>query len=185
MASAGEPYVSFSAGLGLMHSQDIKSGGVTYDDAIEWKSGLAVEGAVGTTVSDGRVEFAVGYQSHDMDNIMGITQINDLTISDIEVSVLSYMLNGYKDFKLDGEISPYLMGGLGMATITGEYLGASTDDTVFAYQVGAGVAMEAADNITVDLGYRYFGTAEASGLIDGWDISFATSKILLGMRYSF
>jgi len=180
MASAeSNPYVSISAGLAPMHSQDIKIGSVTYDSAIDYKSGLAIEGAVGTKIDNYRAELAIGYQSNDMDNIVGIT------ISDVEISLLSYMANGYMDFKMDGEVSPYLMGGVGFTTITGKSGSASTDDTVIAYQVGAGVSMEASENVAIDLGYRYFATGEADGLIDEWTASFASSKILLGMRYSF
>ncbi|TCD47319.1 outer membrane beta-barrel protein [Chlorobium sp. N1] len=183
-----DSYISVSAGLGLMHNQDIKLYGISYDDAIEFNSGLALEGALGTRSDNYRAEFAVGYQSSDMDKAFGVT-INDYTISDINVSTLSYMLNCYKDFHLDGGVSPYLMGGVGAATVSSTYdyqdIHASSDDTVFAYQLGAGVYVDVSDDLAVDLGYRYFATDEAAILLDSSRMTMESSRILLGMRFRF
>lgn len=179
LASAAEPYVSLSAGLGMMQNQDIVIGGETHKDAVEYKSGLAIEGAVGTKMDKYRGELAIGYQSNDMDKIVGVS------ISDIELSVLSYMANAYADFSSDKEISPYIMAGVGFATITGKSGGESTDDTVFAYQVGAGIGMKASEQATIDLGYRYLATDDAENLIDGWAVNFGTSRVMLGLRYNF
>jgi len=184
------PYVSVSAGLGLMHDSDVdlESGyflsGGTLSDGVEYKTGYAIEGAIGAQMDMFRGEFAVGYQSSEADKIFGSDDV------DVDVSVLSFMANGYADFEMNDGVSPYVMAGVGIANcdVSGKSSSDdySDDSTVFAWQVGAGVGVKAADDITVDLGYRYFATADIDLDVSGYDdMSFATSKILLGMRYSF
>jgi len=184
LASAVEPYVSLSAGMGFMNNSDVdlESGAVwiATDHDVEYDSGYALEGAIGVKNDMFRGEIAIGYQAQDVDKIF------DTKTDIVDVSILSFMANGYADFKMDAGITPYLMGGLGVATVDVSVSSVSVDSTPFAWQLGAGVGVPATDNITVDLGYRYFATADVdidSAVYD--KISFSTSKVMLGMRYSF
>lgn len=179
LASAAEPYVSLSTGLGIMHDQDITVGSNTAENAVEYDTGFAIQGAIGAKINNYRGEIEIGYQSNNLDKIGGIP------ISDTDISITAYMANAYADINVDNSVSPYLMAGLGFATVSGESEGASSDDTVFAYQIGTGISMKATDDVKIDLGYRYFATDDANDLLDGWEVSFDSSKILLGMRYNF
>ena len=70
----------------------------------------------------------------------------------------------------------------------------SYDKSVFAWQVGAGVGIKASEHVVVDLGYRYFQTANIA--VDNMalipehgvgpvDLTRSGSNILAGVRYNF
>lgn len=185
LASAAEPYVSFSAGMGFMHNTDIKADGEKFNDALEYKTGYALEGALGMQMEMFRVELAGGYQSNKIDTFF------DLDLDEAEeesVSVISVMANGYADLDMSDQIAPYVMAGAGMAfaemslDVEGEEP-MSESDSAFAWQVGAGIGVQASEQIAVDLGYRYFATADLT--LDDTKAKLDSSKLMLGMRYSF
>ena len=190
------PYVRVAGGLGMAQNTDAKmTDGTELKDVLEWKSGAAFEGAVGAKMDMFRAEVAFGYQSADLDKFTvgggSITgdalEAAGVTLSE---SVFSVMVNAYADFDIDGGVTPYLMGGVGYANVDlkvdGDLLNGpvSSSNSAFAWQIGAGVGVKAAENITVDLGYRYFVTADVDGG-DGVKLNCGASNILLGLRYDF
>jgi len=194
------PYVRVAGGLGMANDSKEEYGGDLTGEA-EFDSGLVLEGAFGVKIDMFRVEAAVGYQSNDVDKFKDadgtVQDMDDMDGYSETGSIKSYMINGYADFDMDG-ISPYVMAGMGIANVggkvtyedgDGDYFKATFGDQgVFAWQVGAGVGVKATDNITVDLGYRYFATSDITyERVDGKDLTFdcATSNIMLGMRYAF
>lgn len=186
IAQAGaDPYVSLSAGLALLQNSDVEEGGVTDEDAIEYGTGYAVNGALGLDGGMYRLEGAVGYQVNDWDKFNGIEVPDGF---DLEVSILSFMANGYVDIEMPAAmVTPYLMAGVGVANVDFEIedlFGDSDGDTVFAYQFGAGVGIGATPNVTLDLGYRYFATGDVSPVEDV-DISIASHNIMAGVRVGF
>ena len=83
------------------------------------------------------------------------------------------MATVYYDFKLKSDKwSPYVGAGLGFAAIdisnpsviAGgiKLTGNDLDDTVFAYQIMAGIGYNISKNITLSGGYKYFGAADAT-----------------------
>ncbi len=88
--------------------------------------------------------------------------------------VYSLMLNGYYDFEHLNLANPYLMAGLGYAKNKSslKYLAnangvttpgkSSVSKNNFAWQIGAGVDMKAANEIKIGLGYRYRDTGSSS-----------------------
>ena len=176
-ALASTPYVSGSVGLGLVSNGSFTpTGGTEVKDAVKFDSGVPFGGAIGLKQEDFRVEAALLYQSHD---------IKDQTTS---VSAFSYMVNGYYDINLNkSSVSPYVTVGLGGASFKGSDAG-STSKSAFAWQIGAGVGVKAAKDVTVDLGVRYL----KPGSIDSEDehgnpgkTSFSITNILAGVRYDF
>lgn len=180
------PYVSLSGGVGIAHSSDIKlNSGYTFlsgDGEVKYDAGYAIEGAVGASMDSFRAEFALGYQENSIDSISNNTANNS------DLSVLSYMVNCYADLAKENEISPYIMAGLGGATVDAKYETLSDNSSVFAWQIGVGASYAASENVTFDLGYRYFATAgvdlsEYGAAYD--EVSFSTSRVLVGLRYGF
>ena len=57
------------------------------------------------------------------------------------------------------------------------------DDTVFAYQVGAGVAYSINKNMILDLKYRFFATEDPN--LYGSKAEFKSHNIYFGFRYTF
>ena len=177
------PYVGVSAGLGLLNKSDVTAYGVTVNDAVEYKAGIPFGVAIGVKSDCYRLEGAVSYQTHSVDNYLGVPAGSNSP----DVSVLSFMANGYYDICIkDSDVSPYLTGGIGLASVKVKESGDTTlDESAFAWQLGAGVGFKASENVVVDLGYRYFKTSDVTSNDGTSDISVAGSNILAGIRYSF
>jgi opacity protein-like surface antigen len=86
-----------------------------------------------------------------------------------------------------GGITPYVGGGLGVGfvdidvdAIQGIDFAASGSETGFAYQIGGGLLWNIADNINLDLGYRYRGVA-----LNDYDQSLTSQNVLLGINFGF
>ncbi|WP_294345099.1 acyloxyacyl hydrolase [Prosthecochloris sp.] len=179
LAQAATPYVSASAGLALLSESDVEGSWVT---DIDYKSGFVINGALGLDGGMYRIEGAVGYQVSDWDEINGIELADNV---DAEVSILSFMANGYLDIEMPvSMVTPYLTAGVGIANVDFEDFEDSDDDTVFAYQFGAGVGIDAIPNVMLDLGYRYFATGDVSPAEDV-DVSIASHNIVAGVRVNF
>lgn len=153
------PYISGAVGIGFPSAE------VDGHD-IDLDSGLVLNGALGYNFGSARLEAAVGYQSHDLSDF------------DEEASLLTVMANAYYDFDTDSSVRPYIMGGVGMANADTSW--DDDDETVFAWQVGAGLGFEIADNTTLDLGYRYLKPSELEDSID-----IESHNVMLGLRYQF
>jgi opacity protein-like surface antigen len=169
------PYVSGSVGLGI--AGDFKEPALGLSYGVD--SGFVVNGAVGYDFDGLRVEGAVGYQE------------NDYTNDTLGASLLSVMANGYYDFNTGGKIKPYVMAGLGIAHIIADdepgIPDPWLDDTYFAWQLGAGVGYEVAENVTIDVGYRYLKPEgiECPNPVHLTDVSWESHNILAGIRYKF
>ena len=114
-------------------------------------------------------------------------------------SMLAFMGNVDYDFDTGSRWVPYVGGGLGLAIIsldTETAQGRSlTDDsdTVFAYQVGAGIGYEfplpEGRSVTVSLDWRYFGTQTPTFKGDVTDTEFEATisghDIGIGLTYGF
>ena len=102
------------------------------------------------------------------------------------------VLNGYYDFTNSSNFTPYVSAGLGFSKIeANDYniIGSgepdlNDDDTVFAYQVGAGVGYAVNAQFTIDVKYRYF-AAEDAKLFETAEVEIASHDLLLGLRFNF
>lgn len=144
-----------------------------HDDNCDFdlKNGLVLNGAIGYNFGSARLEGAVGYQKHDFSDV------------DQDISLLTVMANAYYDFDAGSGIKPYIMGGLGMANIDMSWT--SENESVFAWQVGAGFGVEIAERTTLDLGYRYLkpNQFDTHSFLGDGDVDF--HNIMLGLRYQF
>ncbi|WP_233356196.1 outer membrane protein, partial [Henriciella aquimarina] len=94
--------------------------------------------------------------------------------SDGKLNMYDLMFNGLYDFNPEGAVQPYLGAGIGLAqmraeafslrslnTATGETYtsnGFSDEDTSLAYQFLAGIGYDLTEQLTLDIGYKYFFT---------------------------
>ena len=180
------PYVSGSVGLGFAGNSSFSLTGVgEVNDVLKWKSGIPFGAAVGIKQDAFRVEAALGYQTHDIDKVLTAPGVYEAPGgTDNSLSVLTYMVNGYYDIN-KSSVSPYVMVGLGGVSLKPE---GDTSKSVFAWQVGAGVGVKAAKDLTVDLGFRYLKPGSLEGQDnDGHSGKFSLSytNILAGVRYDF
>lgn len=121
--------------------------------------------------------------------------------TDGNVNIFSTMVNGYLDYRNSTRLTPYIGGGIGFAALsientygTNTQSGAvsklyhSNDDIVFAYQAGAGLDIAINRHFSVDVGYRYFGTARTDFDKDypkATGIKLNSHDVVAGLRYRF
>lgn len=183
----GNPYVSGSVALTI-------PGDVEYSNAdlTKFKPGEALNFALGYNFNSVRAEIAVGYQlnAFDKEYIAADNETHDYALhleedthlKNFNLKALTAMANCYYDIKTSTSITPYVMGGMGIANLdSGD---GWVNDTGFAWQLGAGVGIKASDKVTVDIGYRYLKPEDIKD-VDGQDIKWHSQSILAGIRYDF
>ena len=184
LAQAADPYVGLSAGVSILNSSDAKTPIGTLDNVLEYETGYGVNGALGIDGGMYRIEGAVGYQANSVETAWGMPASDDE-----EVSVLSFMANGYLDLGMVGAmVEPYVMAGIGVANVSAtDNIGTDDSDTVLAYQFGGGLAFNATPNVAVDLGYRYFlaGDVTFDDIDPDVDYTVSGHNIMGGVRVGF
>lgn len=145
--------------------------------------------AVGVKTGDVRAELEYGFTK------MGTKDISDEDGSGKgKFGMQTVMLNGYYDFHNDSIFTPYVGAGIGFADMTlkisSEEGAASKSKVKFAYGLKAGVGIEVAKNVTVDVGYRYLKPSVAKYGYDEDDdalIKMKThmSEATVGVRFAF
>ena len=115
----------------------------------------------------------------------------------LDASALAFMANAFFDLPLgeDGRFVPYAGGGVGMARVSvdnAEIFGfdiADDDDTVFAYQLVAGLAFYMTERVALTLDYRYFATQdpefEEEITNSDFGAEYHTHNIMAGIRVGF
>ena len=96
------------------------------------------------------------------------------------------LFNAYFDFEIEGPVTPYLTGGLGLAGAKIKDSGTDTDsgnDAVVAYQLGTGVAIDLTDALSLDIRFRYFGTSKME--YENLDLDFANLMGFVGVNMRF
>lgn len=175
-------------------------GGVTYvqdlDEDLPNKvlvdPGLAVSAVAGYTLknidrADIRLEGELAYRYNETDEF----QKSDL---DGDITSVALMFNAAVDFVNKTAFTPYVLGGVGVANVSfndfeqGGVTLLDDDDTVLAYQVGAGCSFNLTEKLDLDLGYRYFSTAKPEVRDEAGEkgkINYQNHALMLGLRYSF
>lgn len=186
-------YASASIGYGTLNdSGSFTYNGSTYKDVVAFDSGTPWEIAFGSKYDNARVEVALGYQADNVDTVGGLSSFYGYSFSEIEIATRSIMVNAYRDFPLkDSDVEPYLMAGIGSMNLKMNVSGTEYGNIdKFSWQIGAGIGYKATDNITVDLGYRYFAASDVTFPSAGTGYSETTysvggSRVLAGVRYGF
>jgi len=183
-------YVSGSVGVAVPNDSEVTDAtlpGITMN--IESDMGMALGAGIGYAFTDYmRVEGEVAYQMTEFSkaNLLGV----DLDLTG-DISSLALFLNCYFDFVNTSSFTPFIGGGVGVAKVEMNELNfpglglpsSSDDDTVFAYQVVAGVGYAVNDTVTIDAKYRYFGTSTPE--LDGSDVEYSSHNIYFGIRIYF
>jgi opacity protein-like surface antigen len=107
-----------------------------------------------------------------------------------ERNLQTLLFNLYYDFHNDSAFTPYLSAGAGAGFIRTKFDGEDSrtfHNTVFAYNVGAGVSYAFTDNVSADLAYRFLGLTY-NEINDGDDRISSTpyaNEVSLGLRFTF
>lgn len=192
-ATAHKPwYVGFNAQYAVIEDHDYayRSGGITYRGDLEFDDGFGLGAQVGYRVHPNvRVEGEAAFRSSDLDkgtvrahNAAG-TQVGQATVSgdDYGFETTNLMANVYVDVPLEfaPKLVPYIGGGVGWSFQTN---GEEADS--FAYQGMAGLGYQVADDVTLNVGYRYF-AADGYEMGPLGDFDGSTHIIEAGGRLAF
>jgi opacity protein-like surface antigen len=179
------PYFSVQVGGTFLMDSDMSDAYV--DATTQFDPGFASGFAAGFNFGMFRAEGEVGYQRNDVDKISGYDYELDEYFSGLgsgNMTAYSFLANVYMDFHNGSPVTPFITAGIGTATIEINDFGYDNyEDTVFAYQVGAGLAFAINPHLTVDLKYRYFATDDPD--FEGLSAKFASHNVYCGFRLNF
>ena len=173
-AAQGQMYASGNLAFGIL--TDMEDEGVE----ISFDPGWGLIAAVGYDLGVYRVEGEIGYRMFDTDEIV-VPGVGTFSL-DGDVSVLTFMVNGYYDVAMGGPLTPYMGFGLGLvnadfeATVPG-FGTVSESDTEFAYQLMLGAGFEMNPNMVLTAGYRFFGFTDNDGAF--------SHELNIGARFYF
>lgn len=177
-ALAEGPYVGVAGGVSIFHDSDITVSGFWGSSNASYDLGYGISAAVGYDFDPVRVEFDFGYRSAQVDRIDGVS------MSGVDVDVMSYMVNAFYDFRNHSIVTPYIGGGIGLLHGEQEAYSEDYSANVFGYQAIAGVAFNLNKNFAVDLSYRFQGAGK-DFYKDGVKVGYTSSNIFAGIRYTF
>ena len=175
--------------------------------------GHTISAALGVSFSDGyRFEVEVANQVNDLVGRSDTSMccwINgvktnpfmryDSKYEGIDGTVTTLLANAYKDFYIVDKFFGYVSGGVGVAfhewdarsyvvvlegRIPTHYNFGRFDDTVLAWQLGAGLGYELIKEINLNVGYRYLGTDDVN-YHPAYIPEFGSHNATVGIRYSF
>ncbi|MDD2388981.1 MAG: outer membrane beta-barrel protein [Desulfobacterales bacterium] len=190
---ADGPYVSVNLGVNVLSESDLTTnfGPAQLDYDLGFTPGLSL----GQDYGNIRIEAEISYLKNGYDKIK---PAGNLLNSDGDVETWVFMLNGFYDFENSSPFTPYAGGGIGFAQIdindfsVYNHTVGNDEDTVFAYQLGAGINYEISESISLDLSYKYLVTDDPELMIRGNDPTFTvteseykTHRICAGIRVSY
>jgi opacity protein-like surface antigen len=160
--------------------------GVSYDISTDDTGIMGVKfGWVPPTVKYLALEMELGYifeSNYGPTTNYGVTMSGDVYLSNVMFNLL---------FRYPtGKIHPYLGAGIGWSYFNVEGVESdgrflyyvSEDDYAFAWQFLAGVDFEIANNMSIDLGYRYFGTDPNLTITE---IEYRANIFTVGLNFRF
>jgi outer membrane protein OmpA-like peptidoglycan-associated protein len=179
-------YVSGALGANWADDSDVSggaSGDVDFD--VNWVGAVAVGYGFGNGV---RVEGELSHRRSDADDFSGVSLSGKATATGLMANVLY-------DFDVSPRFVPYLGLGAGLAVVDADRLTpipagdfVDDDDTVFAWQVIAGVAVPLNERLDLTADYRYFDAdnvdlTSAAGV--SIDSEYSSHSVMIGLRYRF
>jgi opacity protein-like surface antigen len=144
---SGEYIAGGSSNISAASSSFSLTGDMDYDSAV------GLSGSAGRYITNNvRIDGELGYKNINAD----VVTSNGVTVdaSDLDFKVISGMANITYLLPAQGNITPYVGGGLGWA-YESEY-----EANAFAYQIRAGADYKLNDSSSIYGGYHYFGTTD-------------------------
>lgn len=172
-------------------SDNLGSFGLKFKPALQGSAVCGWEFEPGNPLGEGRIELEYSRRSNPLDQaefVEGSVQGDGNLTTD---SLLANFFGVYHD---KNRWSPYIGAGVGAARIKASDLKVagqplSNDSAVvFAYQLGTGCEYALTDNLSLDLGYRYFSSSrakfsEAGG--EDFEMDYSSHSVVLGLKVGF
>jgi len=194
------PYTSVFAGVNIPENSNVTTNdfGVTFNDQVEFDPGVYTGGTAGFDFGLMRLEGELSYRHAEMKSITDTSDGFQFQNVDGNLGALSFMANAFIDLHNASPVTPYFGGGVGFAVLhlsdtfadtpSQVLLYPSGNDTVFAYQVGAGLELALNQMFSLDLGYRYFNTGKATFEDDpaiSTKMKLESHNAMVGLRVKF
>jgi opacity protein-like surface antigen len=172
----------------------------TFNERARFDPGVYIGGAGGFDFGFIRLEGELSYKEADIKTISDNTGVNQYRDINGNLGALAFMTNAFFDFHNYTPVTPYVGGGIGFATLHMSNAYATNasnqrllmyprdDDTVFAYQLGAGLDIALNRRFSLDFGYRYFNTDWASfsrNSLTSSGVRFESHNAMVGFRTKF
>lgn len=194
------PYTSIFAGVNIPENSSVTSNdfGNTFNDQVEFDAGVYTGGAAGFDFGLMRLEGELSYRYAEIKSITDTSDGFQFQNVDGNLGALNFMANAFIDLHNASPITPYFGGGVGFAVLdlSDTFAGAPSQallypngtDTVFAFQVGAGMELALNQMFSLDLGYRYFNTGKANFEDDPaitTNLKLESHNAMVGLRMKF
>lgn len=197
-------YMGVEGGATFLNDADIAgtgpSTGLTF--TTEYDTGYVAGGFLGYQFSFMRFEAELAYRQNDWNDITDATVAGVGTITSFEAAgigvsgetnVLNVMFNGYLDMHNSSPFTPYIMAGVGSAYVeindvrfsnAGVTVSvADEDDTVFAWQVGAGLSYAFNEMVSMSVDYRYFEISDPE--FTDVDFEYNSNNVMASVLFHF
>lgn len=199
------PYVSGFLGASVLNDADATTSNLVrnevFNDRVMFDPGIFISGSGGYDFGFIRLEGELSFRGSEISSITDKDSGFRFLGVNGNLGALAMMFNSYADLHNDSPVTPYLGGGIGFAALhlsdtfatdprdgARVLLYADDDDTVFAYQIGAGLGYAINRQFTLDVGYRYFATERATFDADPVrtvDLKLESHSAVVGMRMKF
>lgn len=178
----------------LMDSKLTDTSGLGFDEDAAFETGFATTGAIGFKLGMARVEGEISYRRNGFDEIRSMGTATSVSG---DITALSGMLNGYFEMEVQEGLTPFVMAGVGVSNVSLDDVTVEVDppvppvpvpdqdDTVFAYQVGAGAGFALTEHVMLDLAYRYFATLDPEFTDSEVKAETGGHNFMLGVRVFF
>ncbi len=174
VVKANNPYVALRIGMEKLERSAL---GVKEEDVVPL-AGISI----GTYLSnDVRVELAADYR--DKAELMPVILLASGDVYNVENQSHTLIANMYYDIPTNTRIQPFVGACFGVA-YNDVTIGPLSDDCFdFAWNIGGGFSVQANENVSVDVGYRYvdFGKSQ----FKGYDVDSDSHEIYAGFRCHF
>jgi len=185
------PYFGLYGGANFVEDSDVEGGGeadldtgTVFGGVLGYSHGLD---RMGLNNINFRPELDLGYRTNELDSLSGGGNL------DGDFDTFHAMANTWFDYEI-GRFKPYVGGGLGVAVVSLDDAQLNNtpvgddEDTVFAYQAGAGVAYQLMRQWEVSVDYRFFETEDPTFNAAGggdFETENRNHSVLATLRYSF
>lgn len=194
------PYFSGFIGVNQTDDATLETTDFLFNDVqhfdLEFDPGIYVGGTGGYDFGVVRLEGELSYRDAEIKTISDAVG-NRYRVGDRNLGTLAVMFNCFLDLENASPLTPYLGAGVGFATLTlyddvldnnGDPIYYEDSATTGAFQVGAGLEIALNPRFSIDLGYRYFKTGEAT-FDDTWrlenEIELESHNFAVGFRGKF